>query len=125
LKGVDPPQRGVVEPAALVGRGRELALLRAFLDRAATDGDALLLIGEPGVGKTSLLDAAADRASAAGARVLRAAGVEAEAGMRFSGLNQALLPLSKELGQLTAVHRDALTVALGLGESRPSHRLVV
>jgi transcriptional regulator with AAA-type ATPase domain len=44
---------------ALVGRDRELELIRSFLDRAAVDGEALLLWGEPGVGKTALLDAAA------------------------------------------------------------------
>jgi hypothetical protein len=83
----------VVEAEAPVGRSRELDAIRAFLDRAATDGDALLLFGEPGVGKTALLNAAADEALAAGARVLRAAGVEFEAEMSFSALNQALLPL--------------------------------
>ena len=44
---------------ALVGRSSEIALIGAFLDRASADGEALLLSGEPGVGKTALLNAAA------------------------------------------------------------------
>ena len=60
------------EPAVLLGRRGECALIGAFLDRPADD-TALLLPGEPGAGKTVLLDAAADAASAAKAWVLRRA----------------------------------------------------
>ena len=74
---------------ALVGRDSELRQVAGFLDRARTAGEALLLSGEAGAGKTALLDAAAGMASAAGTRVLRASGAEFEAGLRFSGLNQA------------------------------------
>src|SRR5581483_1470550 len=85
----------------------------------------LLVTGEPGVGKTVLLHAASEAASAAGTRILRAAGVEFEAGTSFSGLNQLLLPLLGALPQLPAVHRDALNVALGFGDGPPPSRLVV
>jgi DNA-binding CsgD family transcriptional regulator len=125
LNELDSPQGGVAEAEGLVGRGAELALVRSFLDRAQAQGDALVVFGEPGVGKTLLLDAAADAASVAGTRVLRAGGVEFEAGMSFSGLNQALLPLYGEFAQLAAPHRDALNVALGFGEGSPPERLVV
>jgi predicted ATPase len=110
---------------SLVGRSRDLTLIGAFLDRAGTDGEALLLSGEPGVGKTALLDAAADAASEAGTWVLRAAGVEFEADMPYSGLHQALLPLYQEFPQLSATHRDALNVALGFGEGPAPDRLLV
>ena len=123
LGDVDYPQAGMAK--ALVGRGGELALIGAFLDRAGTDGEALLLSGEPGVGKTALLNAAADAASEAGTRVLRAAGVEFEADMPFSGLHQALLAVSEEFAQLSATHRDALNVALGFGEGPVPDRLLV
>jgi DNA-binding CsgD family transcriptional regulator len=122
---LDSRQRGVAEADSVVGRSGELDRLRAFVHRSATDGEALLLFGEPGVGKTLLLDAAADVASAAGARVLRAGGVEFEAEMSFSGLNQALLPLFGEFARLSAAHHDALNVALGLGEGPAPDRLVV
>jgi hypothetical protein len=76
-------------------------------------------------GKTGLLNAASDAASAVGMRILRAAGVQFEAETSFSGLNQVLLPLLGELPQLPAVHRDALNVALGFGDGAPPSRLVV
>ena len=99
--------------------------MRAFLATARTDGGALIVTGEPGVGKTVVLDAASEAASAAGTRVLRAAGVEFEAGTSFSGLSQLLLPHLDALAQLQAVHREALNVALGFGEGTPPTRLVV
>lgn len=109
----------------LVGRQSEIDRLRAFLDAARADGGALLVTGEPGVGKTGLLNVLADVASANGMRILRASGVEFEAATSFSGLNQVLLPLLGELPQLPAVHRNALNIALGFGEGAPPTRLVV
>ncbi|MFC7584884.1 AAA family ATPase [Nonomuraea antimicrobica] len=72
-------------------------MIASFLERAAADGGALLLLGEPGIGKTTLLDEAADAATASGFRLLRSAGGEFEADVAFSGLNQTLLPLLGEL----------------------------
>jgi DNA-binding CsgD family transcriptional regulator len=109
----------------LVGRGSELALISAFAERAATGGEALLLFGEAGVGKTVLLDAAAQRACEAGTRVLRATGVEFEADLTYSGLHQVLFPLLDEFGRLSAVHRDALNAALGYGEGPVPDRMLV
>ena len=57
--------------------------------------------------------------------MLRAAGVEFEADLTYSGLHQVLLPLLGEFAQLSAAHRDALNVALGYGEGPPPHRLLV
>jgi DNA-binding CsgD family transcriptional regulator len=111
--------------AVLVGRTGELALISAFVERAATGGAALLLFGEPGAGKTVLLDAAAELAFDAGTRVLRAAGAEFEADLTYAGLHQVLLPLFGEFGQLGAVHRDALNAALGSGQGPPPDRLLV
>jgi DNA-binding CsgD family transcriptional regulator/tetratricopeptide (TPR) repeat protein len=118
--GLQPAAAG-----AMVGRSGELVLIGTFLDRARTEGEALLLLGEPGVGKTALLDAAADMASKAGARVLGAAGVEFEADLPFSGLHQVLLPLSEEFAQLSSALRAALTVALGFGDGPPPDRLLL
>ena len=100
----------------LVGRAEESELISSFLDRAALAGSALLLVGEPGMGKSALLDSAADAATAAGTRVLRAEGVEFEADVAFSGLNQLLVPLLGQLDGLAEPHRDALTSALCLGD---------
>ncbi|MGY1779943.1 AAA family ATPase [Geodermatophilus sp. SYSU D01036] len=77
----------------LVGRDAEGGAVRAFLDRAASRGDALVVTGDPGVGRTAVLDAAAGTAAAAGALVLRAAGVGSETEVGSAGLSQLLLPL--------------------------------
>ncbi|MFD3457612.1 ATP-binding protein [Streptomyces sp. NPDC058691] len=109
---------------ALVGRAKELDRIRAFLG-AADRGGALLLSGQAGVGKTVLLNAVAEAASATGTRVLRAAGVEFEADVSYSGLNQLLFPLSETFGDLDDTHQEALRVALGFGSGASPNRLVV
>lgn len=110
---------------ALIGRAAELDLVGAFLGSAAASGGAMLVSGEPGVGKTAVLDEAAVLAAASGTRVLRATGVEFEAVMSFSGLKQLLLPLRDEFTRLDAAHRAALLVALGVGEGAAPDRLVL
>lgn len=109
----------------LIGRAEESELISSFLDRAALAGSALLIVGEPGMGKTALLDSAADAAIAAGTRVLRAEGVEFEADVAFSGLNQLLVPLLGQLDGLGEPHRDALTSSLCLGDGPTPGRVVV
>jgi Cdc6-like AAA superfamily ATPase len=59
----------------LIGRDRELAALGSLLDEAGADGATMLLPGEPGVGKTALLAAAAEMAATAGFEVIRGGGV--------------------------------------------------
>ena len=109
----------------LTGRAGDLDRIRLFVSMAAVGGGVLLLSGEPGVGKTALLDAAASEAAASGLRVLRAGGVEFEADISFSGLNQLLLPLLEDLSRLDRSLRDALSVALGFAEGPPADRLTV
>ncbi|MEV4510954.1 LuxR family transcriptional regulator [Dactylosporangium sp. NPDC049525] len=92
----------------LLGRTDELALLEALLSDRARTGPCLLLRGEPGIGKTALLDAAAARAAAAGWRVLRASGVESEAEISLSALHQLLYPLRESADRLAAGERDVL-----------------
>ncbi|MCX5311166.1 LuxR family transcriptional regulator [Streptomyces sp. NBC_00154] len=112
-------------PGKLVGRRQDLERLDELLDPTADVPGALLLSGEPGVGKTALLNAVAQRASAAGARVLRAAGAEFEADMTYSGLNQILFLLHEEIEALDDVYREALRVALGFTTGRAPEGLVV
>lgn len=111
--------------AELFGRGVELLRISRFLDKARHSGDTRLIRGEPGVGKSALLDAAADLASAAGMLVLRASGSEFEADVTYSGLNQLLLPLRGELDRIPVGSRDALSVALGFGPGSPPGALLV
>jgi DNA-binding CsgD family transcriptional regulator len=103
---------------ALVGRGPELVVLGDFLTRSAADGGALLLTGEPGVGKTALLQAAAARAAQADTRVLQTAGSAVEM-ISFSGLTQVVMPLLAYDDCLSADQREAVSVALGLADGRP------
>src|SRR5947209_7788241 len=77
----------------LIGREAELEILVRLVDCASERGGALVVRGEPGVGKTSLLKAAIRRATDSGLRVLRTVGVQSETDLAFSGLHQLMLPV--------------------------------
>jgi predicted ATPase len=109
----------------LIGRDRELAALGLLLDEAVVDGATLLLTGEPGVGKTALLAAAAEMATTAGFEVIRGGGVEYETDVSFAGLHQLVGPLSGELRRLPRSSRVAMEVALGIGSGPAPERLAV
>ena len=98
----------------LLGRENELERAGRLL-LAARDGEsgALLIAGDPGIGKTSLLDEVA--AMAGGMRVLRAGGFESESELPFAGLIDLLRPLEPHLEGLRDAQRSALESALGLG----------
>ncbi len=113
------------DTSRLVGRDRELARLRTFLADAATDGGALLVTGDAGVGKTSLLDAAVAMATSSGTTVVRGAGVEFEADVGFAGLHQVVQPLLDGFGDLPVPQATALGVALGLEEGDVPDRLAL
>jgi hypothetical protein len=88
MTGICVPQlderRGDGRQAAdLVGREAELDLIGAFVATARTDGGTMLATCEPGFGKIVLLDAASQAASRAGPPILRAAGIQFEAGTSF------------------------------------------
>jgi AAA ATPase domain len=104
---------GNVEP--LIGRESDVAFIASFVAGISSAGNALLLVGEPGVDKSALLDEAAQLAEGRGFRVLRAAGVEFEADVGFSALNQLVHPLFEDFLTLELWQREALTTALGLG----------
>ncbi len=113
-----------VSGADLVGRDRALAELLEFFADPEHDR-ALLLSGDAGVGKSVLLDAVAERMSAAGTRVLRADGVEFEADVSFAGLNQILVPVIELAESLSPTYRKALDTALGFSEGAAPGRLVI
>ncbi|RYV49668.1 AAA family ATPase, partial [Pengzhenrongella frigida] len=96
----------------LHGRDAERDSLAALLDgaREARAG-ALVLHGEPGVGKTALLDDAVG--TAAGLRVLRTQGLESESPLAFAALHRLLRPLLPHLDRLPAPQARALGVAFG------------
>jgi DNA-binding CsgD family transcriptional regulator len=122
--GIFPGGGRPQKPGELVGRDQDLAVIGAFVDELAAHGRVLLLSGEPGVGKSALLDAAEEIAATAGTRVLRAAGALSEDASYF-GLNQLLLPLRGDLKRLDGVQRSALSAALGFSDGPACDRLVV
>jgi DNA-binding CsgD family transcriptional regulator len=100
----------------LIGREPEIRQLQAFVGRITEGaGGALLLSGDPGVGKTSLLDFAAALAADSGLRVLRATGSQFEADISYAALDQLLHQCLDEVHRLNPLHAGALNVALGLG----------
>jgi DNA-binding CsgD family transcriptional regulator/tetratricopeptide (TPR) repeat protein len=99
----------------LHGREAEQTRLRAVLDGARNgQAGALLLHGEPGVGKTALLDDLVARAAADGVRVLATRGVESESPLAFGALQRLLRPVMRLLDRVPAPQARALRVALGL-----------
>jgi hypothetical protein len=96
----------------LVGRDPERALLAALLDEARHGtARSVVVRGEPGVGKSSLLDAMVAESGAA--TVLRTEGLEVEAPLAFAALHRLLRPLTRLREHLPAPQARALRVAFG------------
>lgn len=107
-------------PVPLLGRDAEIELLASLLDGIQDAGGALVLTGEPGIGKSRLLAAAAAAARERGFTVLSTTGVQSEAHLPFAGLHQLLRPLRFRAADLPAPLRAALDAAFGLsGEPAP------
>jgi DNA-binding CsgD family transcriptional regulator len=108
----------------LRGRERERAALGQLLDRArAGDGGVLLLRGQPGVGKSALLEDLVARAE--GMTVLRTQGVESEAPLPFAALHRLLRPALGHLDDIPAPQAAALRAAFGeTGDSVGDRHLV-
>ncbi len=109
----------------LVGREAESIALDGLLDQArAGRGSVLVVRGEAGVGKSSLLDYVARHA--ADARVVHATGVEAEVELPLAALKQLLDgPLLAGADELAPPQRAALDVAFGLREGPAPDRFLV
>ncbi|MFD3457774.1 ATP-binding protein [Streptomyces sp. NPDC058691] len=105
--------------AMLVGREREVAALASLIERRPPRGAVLLMLGDPGIGKSSLLHEAESRGRARSLRVLRLAGVECEAAFPFAGLHQMVGPVLDHLSPLPQHEREALLTAFGLAEGPP------
>jgi DNA-binding CsgD family transcriptional regulator len=108
----------------LLGRDDELRRVAAVVAHARNkSGGALLVAGEPGIGKTTLLAAAtADRP---GLRMLRVNGFESEATMPFAAVQRLIMPLRDHLPALPERHRQALRVAAGEAEGPPPDRFLI
>ena len=108
----------------LLGRLPERAALSGLLEAARAGRSGVLVVrGEPGVGKTALLDWAVE--SAAGLRVARVAGVESEMELAFAALHQLCAPMLDKLERLPDPQREALGVAFGLNTGAAPDRFLV
>jgi DNA-binding CsgD family transcriptional regulator len=108
----------------LLGRQRERDVLdRVMASARDGEGSVLAVHGEPGVGKTALLDYAVE--AAPDFRVSRAVGVEGEMELPFAALQQFCSPSLDLIEQLAAPQRDALQVALGLTAGRAPNPFLV
>ncbi|MEO3861674.1 LuxR family transcriptional regulator [Acrocarpospora sp. B8E8] len=101
----------------LFGREREVAAVEELVDRIRERGDALIVRGAAGIGKSALLAAATARAEARGVAVAGAAGVQSETHLPFAGLHLMLLPMLDAVGDLPVRQREALLGAFGMGEA--------
>ena len=108
----------------LLGRRTECEQLDRLLTGSRSGrGDAIVVHGEPGIGKTALLDYAVARAHEF--RVLRTVGNEAEQELPFAALQQLCAPGVERLNELPRPQRDALRVAFGLANGPAPDRLLV
>src|SRR3954447_13370874 len=108
----------------LRGRRSECAVIDRLLDAVRTgESRALVLSGEPGMGKSALLDYLVGRAP--GLQVVRAAGVQSTMELAFAGLHQLCAPMWERAAQLPGPQRDALATAFGLHAGTPADRFLV
>jgi DNA-binding NarL/FixJ family response regulator len=103
-----------------VGREHEMRLLDSLVNHIADRGTGLILHGEAGIGKSSLLAHVRMRAQAGGWLVFTCAGVHSEARLPFAGLHQLLQPVLNDVRNLPDPQRDALYAAFGMAPSLPA-----
>jgi DNA-binding CsgD family transcriptional regulator len=120
------PDSEIYYSGMLAGREAEQRRIDQLLQQAAAGSSGVLILrGDPGIGKTALLDYAASRAGPMW--VLRTVGIEAESELGFAGLYSLLQPVADYLKGLPEPQATALRSALGLGRGvrRTPDRLAV
>ncbi len=112
------------QPGRLLGRQRERAVLERVLDTARHGhGSVLVVHGDPGVGKTALLEYAVETGE--DFHVRRTAGVEGEMELDYAALQQLCSPTLEFIEHLPDPQRDALGVAFGLSVGQPPSPFLV
>jgi DNA-binding CsgD family transcriptional regulator/tetratricopeptide (TPR) repeat protein len=107
------------------GRDAELTLIEKLINRSHQQGSSIVVRGEPGVGKSTILQATSEMARAAGALVLEVSGIESEAMPPFSGLDQLLRRLLSSPVSMPAVQRRALMTAFNMQAGPPPELFLI
>jgi DNA-binding CsgD family transcriptional regulator len=105
--------------APIRGRSAEIEVLTGLLNDVERTGAALVLRGDPGIGKSRLLSEAVALAEEREMNVLATRGVQSEAHLAFSGLQQLLRPVRSQASGRTATYQAVLDAALGIGDDEP------
>src|SRR3954447_20704835 len=115
---------GEIPQRRLLGRRDACTMLDRLLEVVrAGESRALVIRGDPGVGKTALLEYVVERET--GCRVAQAAGGQAEMELAFAGLHQLCAPMLDRLERLPDPQRDALGSAFGMAAGRAPDRFLV
>jgi DNA-binding CsgD family transcriptional regulator len=110
----------------LVGRERERDVIAALVAGARVgQSGSLVVVGEPGIGKTALLVDTAASVTDAGMRLLRAVGTESESELPFGGLSQLFAGVLDHLDLIPAPQAEALAGALALRQGTAGDRFAI
>ncbi len=109
----------------LVGRSAELSVVADLVARIAGGGGAVIVRGDPGIGKSQLLRRAAEMAGDAGCTVLAVTGLESAAAPPFSGLGELMGPLLPDAGDVPPVQLSSLLTACGVAQGPPPEVFLV
>ena len=105
----------------LIDRIAEMDVIQSLLDGVVDGASGVLVLrGQPGIGKTALLQETAERAVKGGMRLAQITGVQVEIGFDFAGIHQLLEPFLDGLAGLPARQREALEAAFGLAGAQGS-----
>lgn len=108
-----------------MGRSEELAAVTDVLADISTAGAALVIDGDPGIGKSTLLAAASDWAVANGYARLGCSGLQSQMEIGYAGLHELLHPLLAQVDALPPRQRAALMTAFGLEDGPPPGRMLI
>ena len=113
--------RGPGSRMGMRGRDADCAVLDGLIgDVRRSQGRALVVRGEAGIGKTALLQYLVDSASQM--TVVRAAGVESEMELAYASLHQACARLLDRLKRMPPPQREALEIVFGISAGPPPDR---
>ncbi|PYY51962.1 AAA family ATPase [Curtobacterium sp. MCBD17_023] len=109
----------------MIGRSEELATLRSIITQVVTTGQAVIVEGEAGIGKSALISEAVQLTVDAGFRQLRCAGMQSETTAGFASLHELLHPVLGQIHTLPSRQRGALLTAFGFEDGPEPDRLLI